>query len=269
MTTQTRSRNARWRAVALPTEHGGWGFISEPLALGLLLAPSWGGLALAVAAFAAFLLRHPLKLWVKDTRAGRRVPRTQAAQRFVLIYGGVMATAGIAMLLLMPSGVVWVPLGVAAPLMGLQLWHDVHNQGRSLPAELAGAVATGAFATGIVLFGGWDFLAAFGLWLALAVKGGTAVLYVRSRLRLERDKPASRPLTLAAHGAGVVILTLAAAYSLLPWTAPAAMGVLAARAGVGLSAWRTVRPPKAIGMQELGYGVGFVLLLALGYIPGV
>jgi len=67
-TSLNRPANVRWRSVALPTEHGGWAFISEPVLLGLLLAPSAGGLALGLAAFAAFLLRQPFKLYAKDIR---------------------------------------------------------------------------------------------------------------------------------------------------------------------------------------------------------
>jgi hypothetical protein len=249
----------------LPTEHGGWGFISEPILLGLLLAPTWGGFALGIVAFAAFLLRHPLKLYVKDVRAGRSVPRTLAARRFVLIYGGVMIAAAILMLFLMPSSIVLVPIGLSIPLIGLQLWQDVHNKGRSLTAELAGAIATGAFASSIVLIDEWTFALAMGLWLVLAAKGVTAVLYVRSRLRLERDKPASRLLTMSVHGGGVLLLFVAAAYALLPWTAPLAMVILAIRAGIGLSSLRKARPAKAIGIQEMIYGFCFVLLVALGY----
>ena len=265
MTTKTRSGNTRWRTVALPTEHGGWGFVSEPILLGLLLAPTWGGLAFGIAAFAAFLLRHPLKLYVKDVRAQRSVPRTLAARRFVLIYSGVMIAAGLLVLWRMPSPAALISAGLATPLIGIQLWHDVRNQGRSLTAELAGGVATGAFASSIVLLGGWVFFTALGLWLVLAVKALTAVLYVRSRLRLERDKPAGRTLTLTMHGLGLVILLIAAVLAWLPWTAPVGMGVLTVRAAIGLSHWRKARPPKIIGFQEMGYGFGFVFLLAAGY----
>ena len=31
---------AGWRGVAVPTEHGGWGFTLEPILLGLLVAHS-------------------------------------------------------------------------------------------------------------------------------------------------------------------------------------------------------------------------------------
>ena len=146
-----RSRNVRWQTVALPTEHGGWGFISEPIVLGLLLALGWGGLALSIAAFAAFLLRQPLKIVLKDIRVGRSVPRTFAARRFVMVYGSVIIVVGIVMLLVMPSCTSLVPLGLFIPLIAVQLWHDAQNQGRNLIAEMAGALATGAFAASIVL----------------------------------------------------------------------------------------------------------------------
>lgn len=264
-TTKINARQVRWQSVALPTEHGGWGFISEPVVLGLLLAPSLGGLALGIVAFAAFLLHQPLKIVLKDTRAGRSVPRTEAAWRFVTIYGGTLAVAGAIALLVMPSWAVLVPLALSAPLIAVQLWQDSQNQGRSLLAEVAGAMATGAFASSIVMMRRWEMIPALALWLALAARGATSVLYVRSRLRLERGKPAMRGATLATHVAGLAILAVAAASALLPWTAPAAMGILTVRAAVGLSSIRKPRPPKVVGMLEMVYGLGFAVLIGLGY----
>jgi hypothetical protein len=46
---------ARWRDVILPKEHGSWSLALEPIALGLLVAPSWAGGSLAVAVLAGFL----------------------------------------------------------------------------------------------------------------------------------------------------------------------------------------------------------------------
>ena len=268
-TSQLHARNVRWQTVALPTEHGGWGFVSEPLLLGLLLAPGLGSVALSIAAFAAFLLRQPLKITLKDHRAGRIVPRTLAARRFVMIYGGVMVLASVVMLLALPSWMPLVPLALAVPLIAFQLWHDVQNRGRSLNAELAGALATGAFAAAIVLMAGWTLVGALALWLALGIKGITAVLYVRSRLRLERDKPAMRAGVMVAHIGGLVALLVIVLNAALPLTALAAMAILTVRAGVGLSPLRKSRPPKIIGMQEMAYGLGFVLLVALGYFAGL
>jgi hypothetical protein len=157
------------------------------------------------------------------------------------------------------------PLALSFPLIAIQLWQDSQNQSRSLLAEVTGAMATGAFASSIVMMSGWDMAPALGLWLALAVRGLTSVLYVRSRLRLERDKPAMRGAALASHAVGLAALSGAALSNLLPWTAPAAMAILTARAAFGLSSVRKPRPPKVIGMLEMVYGLGFVLIVAVGY----
>ncbi len=117
----SRSRNVRWQSIALPSEHGGWGFISEPIVLGLLLTPGWGGLALAIGAFAAFLLRQPLKIVLKDVRAGRNVPRTFVAWRFAMMYGSITILAGSVTLLVVPSFLWAVPIAFSIPLIALQL----------------------------------------------------------------------------------------------------------------------------------------------------
>jgi hypothetical protein len=75
-----------WKAVALPTEHGGWGLLGEPVVLGLVLAPSASGACLGLAALAGFLSRHPLRLVFMDRRRGVRYPRTALAERFFAGY---------------------------------------------------------------------------------------------------------------------------------------------------------------------------------------
>ena len=49
---------ANWktlREVVVPTEHGGWGFTTEPLVLGLLVAPGLTAVALVIVGMAVFL----------------------------------------------------------------------------------------------------------------------------------------------------------------------------------------------------------------------
>ena len=266
--TKARTPSVRWQSVALPTEHGGWSFIGEPLLLGLLVAPSAGGLALAIAAFGLFLCRQPFKLYAKDVRNHHIVLRTVAARRFVLIYSAITAIASMVTLALAPSLAVALPMLAAVPLVALQAAYELRGHGRHATAEVAGALATGAVAASIAMMQGWALIPALGLWLALAAKGVTAVLYVRSRLRLERGTPANISLTLGAHGFAVVALLIAAVYQLLPWTAPLAMLILALRAMLGLSSRRVTQPAKVIGMQEVIYGAVFVLLIVLGYRLG-
>src|SRR5690606_6649847 len=133
---ESRPANIRWRSVALPTEHGGWSFISEPILLGLLLAPSVGGMTLGVAALLVFLLRQPLNIYVKDVRGRRWAARTAGARRFALLYAALTLAAGLTVLLNLPAFDALLPLLLALPLFAIQLAFDFRNQSRSPLAEI-------------------------------------------------------------------------------------------------------------------------------------
>lgn len=265
---KSHTTNIRWRSVALPTEHGGWAFITEPILLGLLLAPSLGGAALSAATLGAFLLRQPLKIYIKDVRAGRRVPRTHTARQFTLIYAMLTAAFSLTTLLFISSLAALLPLLFALPLFVVQLTYDIGNRSRSIVAEMAGALATGALVSCIVLMQDWSLVPALALWLGLAVKTLTAILYVRARLSLERGKSSGATLAITAHAAACALLLLAYHLELLPRTAPLAMGILTVRAAFGLSVRRSARQAKVIGMREVAYGLGFIFLIAMGYRVG-
>jgi hypothetical protein len=91
MTTTKANPNQRKviRSVALPAEHGGWGFLIEPIILGLLVAFSGMGILLGLSAFGVFLIHQPLKIVIKDRMKGNRPPRTILAERFALGYGAL------------------------------------------------------------------------------------------------------------------------------------------------------------------------------------
>jgi len=72
------------REVVVPTEHGGWGFTTEPLVLGLLVAPGLTTVALAVVGMAVFLARRPLRLLTADRRAGGGRRARASRSRFLL-----------------------------------------------------------------------------------------------------------------------------------------------------------------------------------------
>jgi hypothetical protein len=76
------TKNTRFKTVALPVEHGGWGFLAEPLVLALLVAPSVGGVAIAGATGAMFLIRHPAKLFWRNRHRLDVSPRFRVAGGF-------------------------------------------------------------------------------------------------------------------------------------------------------------------------------------------
>jgi hypothetical protein len=253
-----------WKPVALPTEHGGWGLLAEPVVLGLVLAPSLAGACLALASLFGFLSRHPLRLVLMDRRRRAYYPRTALAERFSL---GFAATA---VLLLVAAFKLahepfWPALAAAAPFALAALAHDALGRGREALPEAAGAVALSASVAAIALAGGRPAAVAFAASALLALRALTSVLYVRARIRLDRGIPAGPGAALLAHAAALALAALLARAGVAPWLGALAFAVLLGRAARGLSPGRRPIRPQDLGFEELGYGLLTLVLLAAGY----
>ena len=220
------------------------------IALGLLVAPSWSGALLAVAAIFGFLSRHPLKLALQDAVRGRSYPRTPWCYALAAIYLLAGAIALIAALAMSGAGIL-VPLALAAPLAIIQVAYDATHHSRELLPEITGATAMTSVAAAIAIAGGMQSSAAYGLAGILIARFVPAILYVRTLLgRL----PAWIALTL--H-----VAALAATALYAPPFAIVAMIVLLIRAVWGV----THEPPRAktIGWREIAYGAVTVALVAI------
>lgn len=258
------SSSIRVKSIALPAEHGGWSFLLEPIALGLLVAPSLAGAFLAVAVFGAFLLRHPLKLAVTDWRRRRRFARTSLAERFALLYG-ILALIGLIAACLTAGANVFIPLLLAAPLIVTQLFFDATNRSRDWIPEIAGPAALASAAASLALAGSWPPAAALPLWALMAARAIPAVLYVRARLRLEKGQPFRATPVFLAHIAAILIALALAMTELAPVLPVLMMVILLLRAIYGLLPRPQPTPAKIIGFQELGFGIMTVVLVYLGY----
>jgi hypothetical protein len=254
----------KFKSIVLPASHGGWGFLLEPILLGLWVAPSVAGLWLAVAACAAFLVQQPLKLALGDRRRRRRYPRTIWAERFVLFFSAAILVA-LGLAISASQAPFWLPLMLAAPLALIQLYYDTQNRGRYLIAELSGAVALGAVAPAIAQAAGWSLALGMTLWLILVARTLASVVYVRARLRLERGQPVVTGPVWLAHVVGIALVAGLAWLELAPWLSVLALLLLLVRAVYGLSAYRRPVQPRTVGFQEMGYGLGLIILTAVGY----
>ena len=257
-----------WSSVALPVEHGGWGFLLEPLALGLVLAPSPGGLALALAALCAFLARHPLRLVLMDRRRGTRYPRTGVAERFLFAYL-VVALALLALGLALAGGSFWPALVAAAVPALVALWYDAAGRSREVGAEATGAVALSGTAAAIALAGGAQAVVAAGAAALMALRAVASVVYVRARIRLDRGTAAGPGTALGVHGVALAATVAMAVAGWAPRLSIVAFLVLLARAGWGLSSRRRAVPPRVLGFGEMRYGLLVLALVALGYRLGL
>ncbi len=265
--TSSPAASVRLKTIAVPPEHGAWGFLLEPIVLGLGVAPSAAGLCLAIGVVGAFLARHPLKIVLVDRQRGKRYARTVLAERVALVYSGT-AAAGLILALILAGPVILLPLVVGAPLVGIMFAGYARNRGRDLLPELAGACALAGTAAAIVLADGNSVGAALALWALLIARDVPSILYVRARLRLERGAAyASGAVWIAQIVAMVGVLAMVAA-ALLPMLALVAVIVLALRAVYGLSPYRARVRTQLVGFQEIGFGLLTVVLVIVGHAFG-
>lgn len=254
-----------WRAVAVPSEHGGWGLTGEPILLGLLLAFSWAGLAVGAAAMLAFLARTPLKLAVVDRRRGRDLERTSLARKVSFVEITILVTLGVAALV--GGGWQWlVPVAIAAPLFGVELWFDVRSRGRRLVPELCGAVGMGAVASAIVVAGGGSNTLAAGVWLVLAARSVAAIPFIRTQImRLRRGRVSTRSSDLAQLTA---LVFAGAAVAVDADMLIGSLGVLAIVVAQFTWVRRSPVPPaKVLGMRQMALGFALVAVTAIGVHP--
>ncbi|MEP6850949.1 MAG: YwiC-like family protein [Acidobacteriota bacterium] len=253
------------RRVALPAEHGGWGFLLEPIAAGLAVSFSLGGVWIAVMIIGAFLMRQPLKMFVLNLRGNRDRGHAAAAQKFLLIYSAIFI-AGAAGTLMTANLSALVPLTCAIPLAGVQTWFDTFRRSRHIVPELAGAIAISSSIAAIAIAGGASTPIALALWTIMIMRLVPSILYVRQRLLLEKGKPFSLKLPIAAHGiacfftADLVIAGLASIPVLI------VIGVLFGRCLFGLGKNLSHKRTKAttIGIMEVVYGTILVCAIAAG-----
>lgn len=251
----------RIRSIALPTEHGGWGFTLEPILLGLLVAPSAAGWEISAAALGIFLARRPVKIVSTDLVRERWLPRSRMALLFAVLYGG-LALAGTVGAFFTAEGPFWIPVLVALPFALYALRADARSKNRALLPELSGSIAMGATVAAIALGGGWDLAPAFGLWLVLAARDVAAIALVRGQIRRLHGRPTGASTIYAVQAGATSAVVVAAIADIVPWLAAVAIGLVGLAAVVSLN-----RPPveaKVIGWTQMAVGLMVVLVTATG-----
>ncbi|HWJ96675.1 MAG TPA: YwiC-like family protein [Acidimicrobiales bacterium] len=249
--------------MLVPTEHGGWGLTLEPVLLGLLVAPSWSGAGLGLAAVVLFLARTPLKVLLVDRHRRRWLPRTRMAGVSVGCYGLVLAGCAAVPLLQAP-GSTWLPLVLIAPLVGAELWYDMRSRGRRLVPELAGAIGIAGVAAMIVLADGQPAGIAAACWVLLAARAVTSIVNVRDLVQGLHGRP-RQPAAVWA-GDAIALGLAAAAVALEP---AAVVGAVAVAALIVVQRLLRLGPtPRAVilGLTQTGLGLVVVGAVAAGMI---
>jgi hypothetical protein len=239
--------------------------LAVPLLVGIVLGgPTWAHVPLAGLWFAGYFAFFATGLWLKSRFKARYWPPVRA-------YGIATVVPAVAVLLLRPDLLAWVPLFL--PLVAVSLWSSYQRRERSLLNDGATVLAAClmlpvAFATGIGptpggWLGGWPGtalpdgvtgLAGIGwpqVWavftLVLAYFAGT-ILYVKTLIR-ERGERSYLVASVVYHVVAGAVSAVALAGAGLAWQpAVVLFAALTARA-----VWvpRTAAKPMAFGMGEV------------------
>lgn len=251
--TPARPSRAPTRSLWFPHQHGAWAMLAVPLLLGVAATePSAWQLVLAVAAVAGYLVSATTQAWLRARRRPSFVPS-------LVIYGGVFAASGAALLLAFPflllAAVVVVPAGAlviggARPGTPRDLANSLAQTVIALVLVPAAAAVSGAWETGAV---GAATLVAAGYLV------GT-VLVVRSVIR-QRGNRGFVAVSVGFHAAVTVAAaaTLAVPYAVYfaALTVRALALPLVERRAAGSA--RPLRPVQ-VGLVEMGASTVLVVL---------
>lgn len=240
----------------LPREHGAWGILATGLLAGLLLG-GWRGpgpVALyLVLAVAGFLQERPLEARLR----GRASSRGSLGLPLVVV---ILSALALLVVYHRYGLISWGSLVLI--LYGYHLYQKARRQERTLGGEVLGVGGLAALGAGALYAGtGHLTLAVAYLFLLLWLHFGLGVQYVRWRIRRPAGAYRGAVWTHLLALAGVLGLGLAGQVPRLTFLAflPAVGRLLVSGPRVG-------KPKvKALGWQEVGYSLAFVILLVLSY----
>lgn len=237
----------RWSAL-LPREHGSWALVFEPLLLALVVAPTWRGAGVALAAVMLFLARRPYQM-VASGVGGAQARGVLAALVSLAILLGAVAIGAAA-------GGVAVPLAAGLFATGVFAWFERRRDGRAALAECAGAATFAAVAIVIVLLaaevdGAAAALAVGGFAIA---RSWTSILPVRVYVRRRKGQAASARAAWVIAGLACVG-ACASVVRLGSWVPVAWTMVFAARTAWLVGPWAPCWPARRIGWMEATIGL--------------
>lgn len=262
LATLTTTRPVPWRRLLLPTDHGSWAFVLEPVFLGLIVAFSPAALWLSLAVFCGFLARKPAKLALGT-----------ASISPLLRYQAGVITSTLALLSLIALGlalassrlVILLPLALAMPGVWLFARQEIDGQTRSLLAELVGTGLCTLPLVSIALAAGWSWRLALSLGFVNLARAWPTLLFVRALLRSSRGDSAGKQVAVFAQLLAPAVLVLLVLTQQMPWPVVAINSVLAMRALLFLSGTFPAQSAKRIGIAEVAWGLAYIGTVAAVY----
>ena len=266
----TPQAKVKLRSVLMPGEHGAWAALVESLLMGMLAGLCWQAAYVGGTAVVMGLCVQPFKIVAKGASNRYQKPRVAAAGKALAIFAPVaifLIMFGTFSPLIEPSFM--LPLMVAIPLVVVQWYYDAQGKARALPGVLSGMVALAMVGPAMLLGVYTEYRLACAIFLILAARQISSVMYTRYLIRNQKGLPASVWGVIAGHKVAAVLVVLV--YVVYPsagamiWLIIGGFIGLCIRAAVMLRLRQEGRVFKAktIGLSELGIGLAYVVLTGL------
>jgi YwiC-like protein len=245
-----------------PREHGAYFQLAIPLVAALAArVPVAAAVALATAAWLAFLAHEPLLVVLGHRGARLRMAAGSRARVYVATLGGAaVATGALALALARPAALQVAALALVPAAMVIVLaWR---RREHTLIGELIAAVALTEAAAPVAVASGAAPIAAIAAWFGWALGFGTSVIAVHRVMARHKRAATSIDRALAIGLAVVTVMCLALA-------ARSATARIAAPL-VAISVLLVIAPPSATRLRAVGVAIAVTaaascaLALALG-----
>ncbi len=254
--------NNKIRNIALPEEHGSWGFVLEPLILSLIVGWSKPGLFLALASFLLFLAHQPIRIILNKKK--NLLLRKKAGGIFFLY----LALAGLFLGIVYQSADHYLlyPFLLALLLMGGFLLFELSGKARVITSEIIATVSIGFIAVAIVLLSGWSEVKAWAYFFLLLNRAVPTVLFIHERINVVRKQKVNKRIPITVAVIGIAVALYLSIQNLIPKLALLGIVVLIARIIAGFTKPMLKLTLKQAGILEFIYGILFVLISAVAYL---
>ncbi len=251
----------KFRKIALPEEHGSWGFVLEPLILSLLIAFSIQGLYIAAAAFFVFLSYQPLKILL-NAKINKALKKNAGVILSVYI---LVSIAFFAAALKESASSAFFPFVIAFVFMGVYLFSDELGRAKTLLSGILAPAGFSFISLTILLVSGWKLSLVLGFYLLLLNRIVPTVFFVHERMKLSRKtKPDILKVALIG-AAGILIIAASIQLNILPVYSAAAAAVLFVRSIIGLMPGMEKLNVTKVGILEFIYGAAYVAINYYAY----
>ena len=253
------------RQIALPTEHGSWGFVLEPLLLALLVAYSLPGLMLSLCAFFMFLSYQPLRILFKKKN------NNELNKYALIVFSVYVFLAAVFFFITFSQSelIALTPFVLSVIIMLIYLIMLYRQKNRELISELSASFSISILTLSILLFKGWQIKYVIAFLIVLLARSIPTTFYVHTKLQMFKKKEFRNTLPMISTYIFTGILFWTSMLGLTPFLTVAASLMLLVRSHIGIFYIKENFKVVNFGIMEFVYGGLFIIITAVGYIFSV